>query len=106
LSFPSFWLINCVRNDNPLMQRPTDPAIKYYTVTPNISAIITAVCLINYKHMCHFTCTEQKAPNYSGVYRSVQNCGAAVWSLLHVTFLTHKIWTWLSHFSKICGRLL
>ena len=106
LSFPSFWRITCIRKDNPLKQRPTEPATKFYTVTPNISGIITAVCSVKYKNVCHFTCTEQKASDNSDVYRSVQNCGAAVWSLLHVTFLTHKIWTWFSHFSKICGPLL
>ena len=57
----------------------------------------------SYKQMYLSTCTEQIALHNSEVHGSLHNCGCR--NLLHVTFLTPRIWRWLPDIWKICGPL-
>lgn len=49
--------------------------------------------------------TKKKAPDYSKVHRSLQNCGYPVQYMPSITILAPKIERWLPDFTKICDLL-
>lgn len=67
--------------------------------------MITAAFFCYVQNRLSLPCTKQKAPDYSDVKRSLQNCGAIVRNLLRVVCLAPRIWRWLLSFCRICGPL-
>ena len=79
---------------------------RFCTVVPNIlSKIIAVIFVLAFKHVYQFTGTEYKVPGNSEAHTSLQNCGSSAWSLLHISSLACRIWSWLLDFWKICGFL-
>jgi hypothetical protein len=74
-------------------------------VTPKVFSIVTAVRSLC-TNTCHSTRTEQKAPDNSQVYKSLQNCGFSAQKMLPVNILAPEIWWWLLDFWEICGPLI
>jgi hypothetical protein len=61
----------------------------FCTVTLSIFRILIKVSFLSYKTVYQFTFSEQKEPDNSEVYRSLQNCGSAVWNTIYTTILSH-----------------
>lgn len=77
---------------------------EFRTLAPTIYSIINAISLFIESY--HSTYNEQKAPDDSGVHRSLHNCGSAEWSLIRVTILTPRIWRRLVDCREIRGTLV
>lgn len=54
------------------------------------------------KNLCKLTCSKQKLPDNSEVYRTSQNYGSLVWNLLELVL---RVWRCLLDFWKILGSL-
>jgi hypothetical protein len=63
----------------------------------DIFVITIALYSCTYKNVYQLACTKHEVSDDSEVYSSLQNCGALVWNLLHVTLLVPKIWRWPVH---------
>ena len=69
---------------------PTATVIRERTSVLRYTHIIPLV-FYTYNSVYQIARTEQKAPNYSHVHRTLQNCGSSVWILFRVTLLAPRI---------------
>jgi hypothetical protein len=74
-----------------------------FVVMPNIFSIVIVIFVLSYNCSYHLTCTKQEGSGNCNIHSALQNCGSAVWKLLHITILVSRIWRSLLSFGNFCA---